>query len=390
MSDKKWQEVNLEELTQLRHQLHQNPCLSGKEASTAETIESFLQETKADRVVNNLGGNGLAFIYDSGTPGPYVGFRCELDALPIHEKIELEYASSKEGVSHKCGHDGHMAILAGLGKWLKVHPPKTGKVLLLFQPAEETGEGAAAVVNDKRWENIKPDWLFGLHNLPGKPLGEILWKDGHFCAASKGLFLQLKGYTSHAAEPEKGKNPSKALANIMLELQALPEQQSNWKGLVLVTPVYASLGEKAFGTSAGYAEFGATLRTIHEEDMKKLSRKVEDIIEKHREEDELSLEFKYLEEFPATVNQSAPLSYVRKAIESEGFPNTELQEPFRWSEDFGRYHHSCQTAFVALGAGREQAALHHPDYDFPDQLIEYGLALFTAIIREVQMPHEEK
>lgn len=389
MPDTKRKEVDPDELIQLRHQLHRNPCLSGDEASTAEIIKSFLKGTNPSQTVR-LGGNGLAFIYDSGRSGPSIGFRCELDALPIHERTELKYASTKEGVSHKCGHDGHMAILAGLGKWISAHPPKKGKILLLFQPAEETGEGAAAVVQDSRWKDIKPEMLFGLHNIPGKPLGEILWKEGHFCAASKGLFIELKGYTSHAAEPEKGRNPALAMSRILLELQALPEQCDDWKGLVLATPVFASLGEMAFGISAGAAEIGFTLRTIHEEDIEKLSRRAEEIIRKYSREENLGFSWKYLEEFPATVNHSDPLAYVRKAIEAEGMPHSELQESFRFSEDFGHYHHSCKTTFVGLGAGEDQPALHHPDYDFPDQLIPHGLQLFTGIIRQIQATYEQK
>ncbi|WP_017731592.1 amidohydrolase [Nafulsella turpanensis] len=390
MSESKWQEVDLDELVELRHRLHKHPSLSGEEASTAQIIKSFLKGTNPTQIVQKLGGHGLAFVYESDSPGPSIGFRCELDALPIHEKTDLHYASSTEGVSHKCGHDGHMAILAGLGRWIQAHPPQKGKVVLLFQPAEETGQGAAAVIKDKKWKEIKPDWLFGLHNIPGKAAGEIYWKEGHFCAASKGLSLRLKGCTSHAAEPEKGRNPAKALANIMLELQALPEQKNTWKDLVLVTPVYARLGEKAYGTSAGYAEFGATLRTIHEEDMVLLSQRAHEIIEKYCKAEKLSCECNYLEDFPATVNQAEPLAYVRKAIESTGLQNTLLKEPFRWSEDFGHYHKSCPTTFVGLGAGEKQAPLHHPDYDFPDAIIGKGLQLFTGIIREVQSAHEKK
>lgn len=373
----------LQQLLMLRHALHQEPDLSGQEASTAQAIEAFLAPTRPTHIIRNLGGHGIAFLYDSGKPGKRLGFRCELDALPIQENNHWPHRSRRPGISHKCGHDGHMAIVAGIGCWLQQNPLPQGSVLLLFQPAEETGEGASAIVQDPRWETLKPDFLFGLHNIPGYPQGEILWKDDSFCAASKGLFLKLKGITSHAAEPEKGINPSSALARCMLELENLPQQPLNWQDLVLLTPVYASLGSKAFGISAGYAEYGATLRAFRQEDIEVLTREAEAIIARHCNSRDLLFELSYQEVFPATINQTAAVTYVKKAALAAGLRLKELHEPFRWSEDFGWYGRSCLTAFVGLGAGEQQAALHHPDYDFPDAILADGLSLFTNLIRHI-------
>ena len=374
--------TNFAALKKLRRQLHQQPELSGQEAKTAESIESFLRDTKPDHIIRQLGGNGIAFIYDSGQPGPSIGFRCELDALPIQETNNWEHSSDSEGVSHKCGHDGHMAILAGLGLWLKENPFPKGKVLLLFQPAEETGEGAHSVVNDPRWKDIRPEWMFGLHNIPGFTEGTILAKDGAFCAASKGMLLKLQGTTSHAAEPEKGNNPSRALARIMLDLQALPENGTSWKQQVLLTPVYAHLGEKAFGTSAGAAEFGATLRSFEETDMQTLTNQAETLIREHATSFHLEYDLQYQEVFPATENLPAANAYVRKVIQEAEIPLLELDKAFRWSEDFGWYAKECKTAFVGLGAGEKQPALHHPDYDFPDQILEPGVQFFVGLVKE--------
>ncbi len=375
-------EILIEQLIALRHKLHQEPELSGQEALTAQRIESFLASSKPTHIIRQLGGHGIAFLYDSGLPGPRLGFRCELDALPIQEKNKWRHRSRRQGVSHKCGHDGHMAIIAGIGCWLKENPPTHGSILLLFQPAEETGEGAARVVQDARWQELKPDFLFGLHNIPAYPKGEILWKNGSFCAASKGLLLKMKGVTSHAAEPEKGTNPSAALAHCMLELENLPQQPLGWQDLVLVTPVYASLGSMAFGISAGYAEYGATLRAFRQEDMELLSREAEAIIARNCQKQQLPYELSYQEVFPATKNQDTANSYVQKAVLAAGLSLKELQEPFRWSEDFGWYAQSCSTAFFGLGSGEEQAPLHHPDYDFPDAIIASGLHVFINLIKQ--------
>ena len=376
-------DIDLSALQYLRHKLHSQPDLSGNESATARIIESFLQETQPDRIIHNLGGNGLALIYDSGRPGPTIGFRCELDALPIQENNTWPHRSNRDCISHKCGHDGHMTIVSGIGLWLNANPLPYGKVILLFQPAEETGEGAYSVIKDPRWQEIKPDWLFGLHNIPGYPAGSVLWKDGPFCAASKGMMLRLNGVTSHAAEPEKGVNPAQSLARIMLDMQALPANATLWQQLVLVTPVYAHLGDKAFGTSAGYAEFGATLRAFDPEDMKLLTYKVEEIIRYYCTNQGLNFNINYLEEFPATVNPAVAGPYVRTAAINSGLSIKELSEPFRWSEDFGWYRETCQTAFVGLGAGENQPGLHHPDYDFPDEIIAPGLQMFVSLIRQI-------
>lgn len=377
------QQIDFSKLVRFRQILHSQPDLSGQEVNTAMAVENFLKTTAPDQIIGRLGGNGLAFIYDSGRPGPRLGLRCELDALPIQETKQWLYRSANPGVSHKCGHDGHMSIMAGLGLWLQQNTLPAGQVMLLFQPAEETGEGAAAILQDPRWESIKPDWLFGLHNVPGYPEGLILNKEGCFCAGSKGLLAKLEGISSHAAEPEKGINPSEALARIILDLQALPARENLWKQKVLLTPVYASLGEKAFGTSASYAEFGATLRAYDQEDLQNLSLRAEALIEKHSQNHLLSHQWNYQEVFPPTENHPQANTYVRNAARAAGLKQKELPEPFRWSEDFGWYQKSCRTSFFGLGAGERQAPLHHPDYDFPDRIISPGLQVFSQIIQDL-------
>lgn len=376
-------EKDLSVLYYLRQQLHQQPELSGAEEATAQTIESFLLPSRPTKIIRQLGGHGLAIVYDSGQPGPSLGFRAELDALPIHEENDLPYHSRQNGVSHKCGHDGHMSIIAGLGLWLQANPLPRGRVTLLFQPAEETGHGAGAIIKDPRWQNIKPDWLFGLHNIPGYPLGEIFCKEGAFCAASQGLLLKLEGVTSHAAEPEKGLNPARALATIMLQLEELPHMDFPWRQQVFATPIFAQLGEKAFGTSAGYAEYGLTLRTFEKSDMHQLQEQAEAIIASVCKTNKLSYTISYQDVFPATDNHQAATAYVRNAAGDAGLPYHELSSAFRWSEDFGWYSNSCPTAFAGLGAGEQHAPLHHPDYDFPDEAIAPGVTLFTGIIKRI-------
>ena len=166
------------ELTEWRRTLHRMPELSGKEANTAREVAAFLSTTKPDRIVTELGGYGVAAIYEGSEPGPSVMLRAELDALPIEELSPIPHRSAIAGTAHLCGHDGHMATLAAVARGLGRQPPRKGRAILLFQPAEEDGSGAAAVLADPRFADITPDFAFALHNMPGIPFGRALLAEG--------------------------------------------------------------------------------------------------------------------------------------------------------------------------------------------------------------------
>src|SRR5690606_36905544 len=173
----------LDKLTAFRKKMHANPELSEQESETAKCIISFLDDCNPQQIITKVGGHGILAIFDSGTNGDSLLFRADMDALPIEEINDFEHRSKTKGVSHKCGHDGHTAILLGLATLLSKYPPKKGKAFLLFQPAEEIGKGAADVLNDEKFKEIKPDWVFGLHNLPGFPLHQVVVKNDSFTAS---------------------------------------------------------------------------------------------------------------------------------------------------------------------------------------------------------------
>ena len=164
-------ETELSDITLWRRKLHQMPEVSGEEHDTATEVVRFLQTTAPDEMVTGLGCTGVAAVFAGETPGPTVLIRAELDALPIAEISDLPHRSRIAGKSHMCGHDGHMATLAAVAKELQSDRPKRGRVILLFQPAEENGAGAAAVLADPAFARLKPDYAFSLHNMPGLPLG---------------------------------------------------------------------------------------------------------------------------------------------------------------------------------------------------------------------------
>ncbi len=215
---------DLSALADWRRALHSAPELSGQEEATAREVRRFLEPTtRPDRIVTGLGGHGLALVYDGAEPGPTVLIRAELDALPIKEVSTFAHRSTRPGCAHLCGHDGHMAILAGVARGLAAQRPKRGRAVLLFQPAEEDGSGAEAVVADPKFAQIAPDFCFALHNMPGQPLGHAALKTGPVACASRGMRITLSGRTAHASTPGQGLSPMPALAALMPALTGARE-----------------------------------------------------------------------------------------------------------------------------------------------------------------------
>lgn len=376
-------EISLRELVKLRKEIHQNPELSGSENNTAKRIIFFAKKYNPDKIISNIGGFGIAIIFKGKEKGPTVLVRCELDALPIPETNKLKYRSVINNISHKCGHDGHMTMVSGLIPLLSKNKLKRGKAILLYQPAEETGEGAEWILKDKKFRSIKPDFVFALHNLPGFEKGKILIRKKEFAAASKGMIIKLTGKTSHAAEPEKGINPALAVSEIIYELTNLPRQIKSIKDFSLITIIHSKIGEKAFGTSPGYAEVMATLRSFKNKDMKLLTdnaiKKVKAIAKKYK----LKNTIEFTEEFPATVNENNCVDIIMNAAKNNKLRVQTIRTPFRWSEDFGHFTNHFNGALFGLGSGIKQPALHNPDYDFPDEIIKPGVKVFYSIIKQI-------
>ena len=375
---------DLQDIVSFRQHMHRYPELSGQEANTSHTIRQFVKRYEPAEVISELGGTGIAVIFNGNDPGgPTLLFRAELDALPIVETNELSYTSITPGISHKCGHDGHMAILIGLGSLLHRYPLQTGKVILLFQPAEETGAGAWAVLQEERFRELNPDYVFALHNMPGLPLNQVLLREQTFTAASVGLKIYLTGKESHAAEPENGLNPGEGMGELIQLLNALVKDQGHFQDLALLTVIHARLGEVAFGTNPGFATVMATLRAFEQEDLEKLKALAIDSVKAVSDKHGIRYSYEFVEEFPATVNASAAVSVVAAAAEDLKLDVQQAVQPVRWSEDFGHFTQAYTGALFGLGAGKEQPQLHHADYDFPDELIPAGSSLFYRIAQRI-------
>lgn len=367
-------------LLALRHSLHRYPEVSGAEVHTARQIREFVEAYSPTSIAGGVGGHGLLVVYEFGAKGPTVLIRCELDALPIHEVNKFSYRSRHDGVSHKCGHDGHATIVAGLAPWLKQQPFKQGRVVLLFQPAEETGLGAKAMLEDSKFAAIQPDIVFALHNIPGAPMHQVILLPQQFSATVQSVAIRFHGQQSHAAEPENGRNPAMAMAEIVRLTASWSVLDTTDPDFLLITPVYSTLGQREYGISAGYGELHFTLRTWTIAKMEALVAKLEEELAFCCEQFGLGFDTTYFDFFPATTNTEEANRLIREAANNAGLDLFEKQQSFKFGEDFGWFTKEYPGAMFGLGAGLETPVLHNEEYDFPDELIESGLDMFKQII----------
>ena len=370
-------------IASLRHALHRYPERSGQEQATAQRIRTFVEAHHPTEIIEQLGGHGLAVVYRFADEGPTVVIRCELDALPLEETGDCDYRSTRAGVAHLCGHDGHMAIVAGLSPWLAEQAFGRGTVILLFQPAEETGQGARAVRDDPRFAELRPDYLFALHNIPGEPMGTVVLVDGGFSATVHSVVVYLIGKVSHASEPEKGRNPARAIAEIIQALDELTVSDLTRPDFALLTPVHLTMGQPDYGISAGAGELHFTLRTRTEGAMQQLKTCVNEQLTRISRKYALTWHSRWFDYFPAVANDAFCNERIRTAAHALQLKVKQPTVPYKFGEDFGWFSQHYPVAMFGLGAGEHTPALHHTDYDFPDALLPVGTKLFQTIIKDI-------
>jgi len=336
----------MQEIKTLRRELHQHPELSGFENQTSTRIKDFITEHHEPTfIIDKLGGNGLAAIYDFSDKGTTIVIRCELDALPIQETNTVDYRSAVDGVSHKCGHDGHMAMVAGLVFWIKEQAFKDGKIVLLFQPAEETGKGVNKVLRDKRFQSLNP-------------------------AEVQSLSIHLKGKEAHAAEPENAINPALAISKLVSALAQMNNDDPNDNDFAVLTSVHLSMGEKAYGISPAEGELHYTIRSWSTAVMDGLKAEIIQASKTIASAHQLEYEINWFEHFPASRNDVDCVNEIKKAAQQRGFNIQHRPYPFKFGEDFGWFTKDYKTGMFGLGSGENTPALHHADYDFPEEILE--------------------
>lgn len=357
-----------QELTEkLWHKLHSCPEISGHEEQTKQIIIDFLLEHTALEVYP-CGAGFYAAHRELNTTKSAVAIRADYDAVTTPD------GSAK----HLCGHDGHAAALCGLALAIEDQLAKgqnfEKNIFLLFQPAEETGEGAKSCLELFEKEHI--DEIYGAHNLPGVPFGQVTTKAGTFACSSRGLILKLEGKPAHAAYPENGVSPAHCIGEILCDLQELADSKY-YSGMTLCTVIGTSMGQKAFGMAASDGEIWLTLRAEYENDLESLQEKIVTLSKELAQKDKLQFSYELQDVFPETKNDE---DCAKKVLDvTEG---SLLKEPMRWSEDFGHYLKVCKGAFFGIGAGEEHPALHTEKYCYPTGLLMPTVETFLSILKK--------
>ena len=372
---------DLTELVAFRRDLHRRPEISGEERETAATVVRALEGLQPSRILTGLGGHGVAAVFEGAEKGPTVLFRCELDGLPIQEETDVAWTSEVPGKGHLCGHDGHMTMVLALGRLLARSPIKKGRAVLMFQPAEEDGSGARAVAADPAYASIAPDFAFAIHNEPGRPFGYVSTRTGLINCASQGLQITYHGKTAHAAEPEMGVSPVGTIARLVPQLEALGVGGALTDDFRLATITHINVGEPTFGIAPADGVLNITLRAAQDAGLAEMVAAARAMAVS--EAVGMLVETADCDIFAATVNDAEAVAIAEAAMDALGVEHGDENLPMRASEDFGVFGWGAKAAMLCLGPGRDHAALHNPDYDFPDDLIPIGVGIFERIARDL-------
>ncbi|MBR2958867.1 MAG: M20/M25/M40 family metallo-hydrolase, partial [Bacteroidales bacterium] len=341
--------------TAIRGALHEHPQTAGNEQFAHDTIVRHLQQLHPDKVYTNVGGWGVVAVWGRDQQAPTIAFRADTDALPI---------------GHRCGHDGHTTILLRLAELVDsyvccntvatrqntVATHKTSRnILLLWQPAEETGTGSQAVLESGILQQYNIVRFFGMHNLPGYPLGTVVLCPRTFAAASTGVVYHLDGRETHASTPELGINPGLAIAEIIDRFNRLNGQNGEFRQSTLIC---VRVGEPAFGTSVGHGEVMFTLRAFTNDEMERLIHDANSAVDEIATRHKLTVSRTLVEPFRATENNGDCVEAIEKAAEDVPLRVRYQMEPNRWSEDFAEYLLRYKGAMFGMGSGEHQPELH--------------------------------
>lgn len=353
--------MTLEIVTGLRRALHAIPEVSGKEEKTKALLLDFLKE-HTTLELHPCGDGFYAAHRETDPTRPSIALRADYDAVAV----------PGGGAGHLCGHDGHAAALCGAAM-LAEGKRFDRDLFFLFQPAEETGQGAQTCVELFEKETVGE--IYGAHNLPGLPLGQVTVRPGSMACASRGVILRFRGKPAHAAYPENGVSPAGAIGRLLCGLAGLTEPEQ-YSGMTLCTVIGVQMGEKAFGMSASEGEVWLTLRGEYEKDLLALYDALLRLAQELAKKDGLQFSHAVQDVFPSTENTP---ECAQKVLELCG--GQLLPDPMRWSEDFGHYLKLCPGAFFGIGAGVGHPALHTESYEYPDALLEPAMEAFLALMQ---------
>lgn len=367
-----------------RHHLHANPELGFDCHDTAAFVVERLREFGVDEVHTGIATSGVVAIINGQGEGPTMGLRADMDALPIHEATGADYASTKEGVMHACGHDGHTTMLLGAAKYLSETRNFSGRVALIFQPAEEAGGGAGVMVDQGVLDRFNIDRLFAMHTLPGLPLGQFATTPGPILAAVDMFDINIKGKGGHVANHHLAVDPIVAACGITQAVQTIVSRsRSPFDDLVVsVTQIHTGSADNIIPDSA---YINGTVRTFSRDTQAMVKQRLKEIVEGQAAAYGVEAELIYHDDYPPTINDPAQTEFaVAAAVDVAGAANVNANwHKDMGAEDFAFFLENRPGAYVFIGNG-DTAHVHHPAFNFDDDAAPLGASFFARLVERGQ------
>jgi len=367
-----------ENLVEIRRDFHRFPELGFKEKRTKDKIIGYLKELGLDVHF----GAGVVGVLRSGEGNKVIGLRADMDALPIRETNTHDYVSNNTGVMHACGHDGHMAMLLGAAHKLSTNANFSGTIVFIFQPNEELGLGAKAMMDEGLLENFPMQEIYGMHNLPGVPTGELLTRSGIICSSESLFEIKIKGMGGHSSMPHLGRDAITIGAEIVQALQTIISRRiASGSGAVFSVTEFISNGQR--NVLAGEAILKGDVRTRQPDDRKKIEIYLNQIASGIASAHDIEIEVSFETEFIETINHIKPTEAVLKTAKKSGLKITNCK-PMSFSEDFSHFSNAVPGCFFLLGngiCGANNKPLHSSDYDFNDALLPIGADFWTNLAK---------
>src|SRR3954468_20439332 len=375
------------EVTAWRRDIHAHPEILFDVQRTAASVAEKLKVFGCDEIVTGIGRTGVVgVIHGKGAgAGKVIGLRADMDALPMDEETNLPYRSTNPGRMHACGHDGHTAMLLGAAKYLAETRNFSGTAVVIFQPAEEGGGGGREMVKDGMMERFGIQEVYGMHNMPGLPVGEFAIRSGPLLAAADRIVIEIEGHGSHAAKPHQGIDPVVIGAHIVAQTQAIVSRSVDpiKSGLISICQFHAGSADNVIPQSA---TLRGTARSLLPEVRDTLENRLREVVENTGRAFGAKATLTYNRHYPVTSNHEAQTRFA--AAVAGGVVGTERVDantpPLMGGEDFSFMLEARPGAFIFIGNGNS-AGLHHPAYDFDDNVLPVGISYWARLV-ETAMP----
>jgi len=372
------------EIQAWRRDIHEHPELLYDVHRTAAFVAERLREFGCDEVATGLGKTGVVGVINGRKPAgngdlKVIGLRADMDALPIEEATELPYASKTPGLMHACGHDGHTAMLLGAARYLAETRNFAGKAVVIFQPAEEGGAGAAAMIKDGLMDRFGIEQVYGMHNGPGIPIGSFAIRPGPIMAATDAIDIKIEGLGGHASRPHKCIDSVLVGAQLVTALQQIVARNVDplESAVISICEFHAGTARNVIPQTV---ELRGTVRTLTPEVRDLVDKRVREVVAGIAQVTGAKIDLKYERGYPVTVNHAAQTDRAtRIAMEVAGEGNVHETQPLMGAEDFSYMLEARPGAFIFCGNG-DSAGLHHPAYNFNDEAILYGTSYWIKLV----------